>query len=169
MAIPKLREGSLFPSLLEPRHRIDQALWAVIAQAWIQGVSTRRVHQLVKALGNETGISRYHVSRICAVIDEDLEVFLIRRLDENDSGIPACGWMPPMLMSGWVNDRVPAVVVATAVSVADRREILGMPIGDAEPDFWTEFLRGLGERALKSPPLSTRPGEEGRADNRNSD
>ena len=58
LAIPKLREGSFFPSLLEPRRRIDQALWAVIAQAWIQGVSTRRVDQLVKALGNEAGISR---------------------------------------------------------------------------------------------------------------
>ena len=88
LAIPKLREGSFFPSLLEPRRRIDQALWAVIAQAWIQGVSTRRVDQLVKALGNEAGISRSQVSRICAEIDEYVAVFLTRRLDENGCWYP---------------------------------------------------------------------------------
>lgn len=88
LAIPKLREGSFFPCLLEPRRRIDQALWAVIAQAWIQGVSTRRVDQFVKALGNEAGISRSQVSRICAEIDEYVAVLLTRRLDENDTWYP---------------------------------------------------------------------------------
>jgi len=151
LAIPKLREGSFFPSLLEPRRRIDQALWAVIAQAWIQGVSTRRVDQLVKALGNEAGISRSQVSRICAEIDEYVAVFLARRLDENDTWYPYV-WLDATYLDVRLGKRVAsqAVVVATAVSAAGRREILGMAIGDAETtDFWTEFLRGLRERGLK--------------------
>ena len=145
---------------MEPRRRIDQALWAVIAQAWIQGVSTRRVDQLVKALGNETGISRSTVSRICAEIDEYVAVFLPRRLDENGPGIPTCGWTPPTSTSGWAQ-RVAsqALVVATACLSAGRREILGMAIGDAETtDFWTEFLRSLRERGLKVATAPTRPG-----------
>jgi len=151
LAIPKLREGSFFPSLLEPRRRIDQALWAVIAQAWIQGVSTRRVDQLVKALGNEAGISRSQVSRICAEIDEYVAVFLARRLDENDTWYPYV-WLDATYLDVRLGKRVAsqAVVVATAVSAAGRREILGMAIGDTETtDFWTEFLRGLRERGLK--------------------
>ena len=148
---PKLREGSFFPSLLEPRRRIDQALWAVIAQAWIQGVSTRRVDQLVKALGNEAGISRSQVSRICAEIDEYVAVFLTRRLDENDCWYPYV-WLDATYVDVRLGKRVvsQAVVVATTVSAAGRREIIGMAIGDAETtDFWTEFLRGLRERGLK--------------------
>ena len=151
MAIPKLREGSFFPSLLEPRRRIDQALWAVIAQAWIQGVSTRRVDQLVKALGNEAGISRSQVSRICAEIDEYVAVFLTRRLDENGCWYPYV-WLDATYVDVRLGKRVvsQAVVVATTVSAAGRREIIGMAIGDAETtDFWTEFLRGLRERGLK--------------------
>ena len=151
LAIPKLREGSFFPSLLEPRRRIDQALWAVIAQAWIQGVSTRRVDQLVKALGNESGISRSQVSRICAEIDEYVAVFLTRRLDENDTWYPYV-WLDATYIDVRLGKRVAsqAVVVATACSAAGRREILGMAVGDAETtDFWTEFLRGLRERGLK--------------------
>lgn len=151
LAIPKLREGSFFPSLLEPRRRIDQALWAVIAQAWIQGVSTRRVDQLVKALGNEAGISRSQVSRICAEIDEYVAVFLTRRLDENGCWYPYV-WLDATYVDVRLGKRVvsQAVVVATTVSAAGRREIIGMAIGDAETtDFWTEFLRGLRERGLK--------------------
>jgi len=151
LAIPKLREGSFFPSLLEPRRRIDQALWAVIAQAWIQGVSTRRVDQLVKALGNEAGISRSQVSRICTEIDEYVAVFLTRRLDENGCWYPYV-WLDATYVDVRLGKRVvsQAVVVATTVSAAGRREIIGMAIGDAETtDFWTEFLRGLRERGLK--------------------
>ena len=151
LAIPKLREGSFFPSLLEPRRRIDQALWAVIAQAWIQGVSTRRVDQLVKALGNEAGISRSQVSRICAEIDEYVAVFLTRRLDENGCWYPYV-WLDATYVDVRLGKRVvsQAVVVATTVSAAGRREIIGMAIGDAETtDFWTEFLRGLRDRGLK--------------------
>ena len=151
LAIPKLREGSFFPRLLEPRRRIDQALWAVIAQAWIQGVSTRRVDQLVKALGNEAGISRSAVSRICAEIDEYVAVFLTRRLDDNDIWYPYL-WLDATYVDVRLGKRVvsQAVVVATACSAAGRPEILGMAVGDAETtDFWTEFLRGLRDRGLK--------------------
>ena len=81
LAIPKLRTGSFFPSLLHPRRRVDKALYAVICQAWIEGVSTRKVDDLVKALGNESGISRSTVSRICKDIDEGVKEFLARSLD----------------------------------------------------------------------------------------
>lgn len=151
LAIPKLREGAFFPSLLEPRRRIDQALWAVIAQAWIQGVSTRRVEALVKALGNETGISKSQVSRICAEIDEYVAVFLDRRLDEDGTWYPYL-WLDATYLDVRIGKRVvsQAVVVATAVSVQGRREILGMAVGDTETtDFWTSFLRSLRERGLK--------------------
>ena len=149
LAIPKLREGSFFPSLLEPRRRVDQALWAVIAQAWVDGVSTRKVTELVKALGNESGISKSAVSRICAQIDEAVGWFMSRPLDQT--------WYPYLWLDAtYVNARIghrvtsQAVVVATGVSVQGRREVLGMGVGDAETtDFWTRFLLGLRERGLK--------------------
>lgn len=149
LAIPKLREGSFFPSLLNPRRRVDKALYAVICQAWIEGVSTRKVDQLVRALGNDTGISRSTVSRICAEIDESVHEFCHRRIDHT--------WFPYLFLDATylevrVRGRVvsQALVVATAVSGQGRREILGMALGDAETtDFWTEFLRGLRERGLK--------------------
>jgi len=149
LAIPKLREGSFFPTLLEPRRRVDQALWAVIAQAWVDGVSTRKVTELVKALGNESGISKSSVSRICSQIDEAVEQFTSRRLDET--------WYPYLWLDAtYVNARVghrvvsQAVVVATGCSIQGRREILGMSVGDGETtDFWTSFLLSLRERGLK--------------------
>jgi len=149
LAIPKLREGSFFPSLLDPRRRVDQALWSVIAQAWIDGVSTRKVTDLVKALGNDTGISKSAVSRICGQIDEAVAEFASRRLDQT--------WYPYLWLDAtYVNARVghrvtsQAVVVATGCSIQGRREVLGMAVGDAETtDFWTQFLLGLRERGLK--------------------
>lgn len=149
LAIPKLREGSFFPSLLSPRRRVDKALYAVICQAWIDGVSTRKVDQLVRALGNDTGISRSTVSRICSEIDEAVQEFLHRRIDHT--------WFPYLFLDATYLDvrhrgRVvsQALVVATGVSGDGRREILGMALGDAETtDFWTEFLRSLRERGLK--------------------
>jgi transposase-like protein len=149
LAIPKLREGSFYPALLEPRRRVDQALWAVIGQAWIQGASTRRVNQLVKALGCESGISKSTVSRVCQQIDEVVSVFLARPLDET--------WYPYLWLDAtYVNVRhdhrivSQAVVVATACSAEGRREILGMSVGDSEnTDFWTQFLLSLRERGLK--------------------
>ena len=151
LAIPKLRTGSFFPSLLHPRRRVDKALYAVICSAWIEGVSTRKVDDLVRALGNESGISRSTVSRICKEIDEGVHEFLSRRLDRT--------WFPYVFVDATyldvrVGHRVVcrALVVATGVSAQGRREILGMALGDAETvDFWTSFLRSLRERGLKVP------------------
>ncbi|AMD87168.1 transposase [Actinomyces radicidentis] len=151
LAIPKLRQGSFFPSLLNPRKRIDKALYAVVATAWVEGVSTRKVDDLVKALGCESGISKSSVSRICTDIDEAVGAFLNRPLDHT--------WFPYLFVDATyldvrVGHRVvsQAVVVATGVSAAGRREILGMAVGDSEStDFWTSFLRSLRERGLKAP------------------
>jgi transposase-like protein len=90
--IPKLCQGSFYPSLLNPRRRVGKALYAVIAQAWVDGVSTRKVDQLMHALGNESGISKATVSRICADIDETVAEFLNRRLDHTWlSRVRLCG------------------------------------------------------------------------------
>ncbi|WP_040283689.1 IS256 family transposase [Tessaracoccus massiliensis] len=151
LQIPKLREGSFFPSLLEPRRRVDQALWSVIAQAWIGGVSTRRVDALVKALGTEAGISRSTVSRICSQIDEYVDEFLTRRLDEASGWYPYL-WLDATYLDVRIGGRVvsQAVVIATGCAVNGHRQVLGMAIGDAETtDFWTEFLRSLRDRGLK--------------------
>ncbi|MBD4392710.1 IS256 family transposase, partial [Xanthomonas citri pv. citri] len=114
------REGSFFPSLLSPRRRVDKALYAVICQAWIDGVSTRKVDQLVRALGNDTGISRSTVSRICGEIDEAVQEFLSRRIDHT--------WFPYLFLDATYLDvrhrgRVAsqALVVATGVSGEGRR------------------------------------------------
>jgi putative transposase len=147
--IPKLRAGSFFPTLLAPRRRVDKALYAVICQAYIDGVSTRKVDDLVRALGNESGISRSTVSRICADIDEAVTEFLARPLGHT--------WFPYLFLDAtYVKVRrggrvvSQAVVVATGVSYEGRREVLGMTVGDAETtDFWTTFLRSLRERGLK--------------------
>ena len=151
LRVPKLRQGSYFPGFLEARKTSEQALVAVIQEAWIGGVSTRRVDALIKALGNETGISRSTVSRICAEIDEYVSVFLARRLDDNDAWYPYL-WLDATYLDVRINGRVvsQAVVVATGCSVNGHREVLGMAIGDAETtDFWTSFLRSLRERGLK--------------------
>lgn len=156
LAIPKLREGSFFPSLLHPRRRVDKALYSVICTAWIEGVSTRKVDELVKALGNETGISKSSVSRICGDIDEVVNTFMTRPLDHT--------WFPYLYLDAtYLDVRLQghvvsqAVVVAVGVSALGRREILGMAVGDSEStDFWTEFLRSLRQRGL-NPTSPTRP------------
>ena len=81
LAIPKLRQGSFYPSILDRRRRIDKALFAVVMEAWVHGVSTRKVDELVKALGGAAGISKSEVSRICAELDKDLEAFRTRRIE----------------------------------------------------------------------------------------
>lgn len=149
LLIPKLREGSFFPSLLDPHRRVDKALWAVICQAWIDGVSTRKVDNLLKALGNTSGISRSQVSRVCAQIDQVVAEFTGRVLDQT--------WYPYLFLDAtYLNVRLggrvvsQALVVATGIAATGRREILGLALGDAETtDFWTEFLRGLRARGLK--------------------
>ena len=146
--IPKVRSGSFFPSLLSPRRRVDVALHAVVMQAWVEGVSTRKVDDLVAALGVESGISKSEVSRICAQLDTDVSAWRTRSLA--DQAMPYV-FLDATYCKARVNGRVVsrAVVIATAVSADGRREVLGVDVGDSESeDFWTEFLRGLRERGL---------------------
>jgi putative transposase len=145
--IPKVRTGSFFPALLEPRRRIDVALHAVVMQAYVEGVSTRRVDDLVVALGG-TGISKSEVSRICTKLD--LEVATWRDRDLDHIAFPYL-FLDATYCKVRVNGRVvsQAVVIATGVSGDGRREVLGCAVGDSETEaFWTEFLRGLRDRHL---------------------
>jgi putative transposase len=145
--IPKTRTGSFFPSLLAPRRRIDVALHAVVMQAYVEGVSTRRVDDLVVAMGG-TGISKSEVSRICAQLDEDVAAWRSRPLDE--IAFPYV-FLDATYCKTRLNKRVvsQAVVIATGVSADGRREVLGCAVGDSETQaFWTEFLRSLRDRGL---------------------
>jgi len=150
LGIPKLRKGSFFPELLEPRRRIDQALYAVIMEAYVNGVSTRSVDDLVAAMGVDTGISKSEVSRICARLDERVEAFRGRTL-----GHVAFPYI--YLDATYINVRDDAlgqvvsraVVIATGITANGDREILGVDIGDSEDEtFWTRFLRNLRDRGL---------------------
>ena len=147
LQIPKLREGSYFPSLLEPRRRSERALLAVIQQAYVEGVSTRRVDDLVKALGCE-GISKSQVSRICSELDEVVEDFLGRPLD---GGSYPYLWLDALTQKVREAGRIVnvSVVVATAVNSEGKREIVGMDVGTSEDGaFWLAFLRSLVARGL---------------------
>ena len=148
LRIPKLRTGSFFPSLLERRRRIDQALFAVVMEAYLHGVSTRKVDDLVKALGADTGISKSEVSRICKDLDAEVAAFRDRSL--KDTAYPYV-FLDATYCKARVNHRVvsQAIVVAVGVSADGRREVLGMDVGDSEDGaFWTAFLRGLKARGL---------------------
>jgi transposase-like protein len=145
--IPKLREGSFFPSLLERRRRIDRALFAVVMEAWVHGVSTRKVDDLVKALGAASGISKSEVSRICAELDRDLEEFRTRRLEGEFPYVFCDATYVKARVRGRVVSR--AVVIATGVTSTGDREVLGVEVGDSEDGaFWTAFLRSLRARGL---------------------
>lgn len=147
IAIPKVRSGSFFPALLCPRRRIDVALHAVVMQAYVEGVSTRRVDDIVIAMGG-TGISRSEVSRICAELDIEVAAWRTRPLDEQ--AFPYV-FLDATYCKARVNKRVvsQAVVIATGVSAEGRREVLGCAVGDSETEvFWTEFLRDLRDRGL---------------------
>jgi putative transposase len=148
LRIPKLRTGSFFPSLLERRRRIDQALFAVVMEAYLHGVSTRKVDDLVKALGADTGISKSEVSRICQDLDTEVAAFRDRSLKDNTYPYV---FLDATYCKARVNHRVvsQAIVVAVGVSADGRREVLGMDVGDSEDGaFWTAFLRGLKTRGL---------------------
>jgi putative transposase len=148
LKIPKLRTGSFFPSLLERRRRIDRALFAVVMEAYVHGVSTRKVDDLVQALGVGSGISKSEVSRICGELDRDLEAFRNRPLDHVE--FPYL-FADATYLKGRVNGRVVsrAVVVATGVTATGDREVLGVAVGDSEDGaFWTAFLQGLRARGL---------------------
>jgi putative transposase len=148
LRIPKLRAGSFFPSLLERRRRVDQALFAVVMEAYLHGVSTRKVDDLVQALGADSGISKSEVSRICADLDTEVAAFRDRSLAAQP--VPYV-FVDATYCKARVNRRVvnQAVVVATGVCGDGRREVLGFAVGDSEDGaFWTQFLRSLKARGL---------------------
>ena len=144
----QLREGSYFPALLEPRRRIDRALLAVVMEAYLHGVSTRKVDDLVKALGVDTGISKSEVSRICTELDGEVAAFRSRSLAP--TAFPYV-FLDATYLNARVNGRVVsrAVVIATGVTSDGGREVLGLDVGDSEDGaFWTAFLRSLKARGL---------------------
>jgi transposase-like protein len=148
VAIPKLRTGSFFPELLEPRRRVDRALWAVIMTAYITGTSTRKVDDLVKALGCDSGVSKSTVSRVCAGIDADVAVLRTRRLDHQAF---VYVWLDATYVHVREHRHVvsKAVVIATGLRADGHREVLGVDLGDSENEtFWREFLTGLVDRGL---------------------
>jgi putative transposase len=155
LRIPKLRAGSFFPSPLERRRRIDQALLAVVMEAYVTGTSTRKVDNLVVAMGADTGISKSEVSRICADLDVEVAAFRDRSLAE--VAFPYVFLDATFCKARVGGDRrgrgsrvtAQAVVIATGVSVDGRREVLGFDVGDGEAGaFWTGFLRSLKARGL---------------------
>ncbi len=147
LRIPKLRRGSYFPSFLEPRRRAEKALMAVIQTAYVEGVSTRKVDQLVQSLGLE-GIDKSRVSRICRELDEAVNSFRQRPLN---TAYPYV-WLDALYLKVRQNHRIVnmALVIAIGVRETGEREILGVEIGSSEEEsFWKAFLRGLVERGLK--------------------
>ena len=158
LQIPKLREGSYFPSFLRPRKRSEQALLAVVQQAYVCGVSTRRVDQLVESLGLRT--SRSEVSRICALLDEQVEVFRQRPLEGRYPYLFVDAKVEKVRDGGRVVPK--CVVVAHAVHETGRREIIGLDVGEAETEaFWREFLRSLVARGLTGVELVVSDAHEG--------
>ena len=146
--IPKLRAGSFFPSLLERRRRIDRALHAVIMEAYVHGVSTRSVDDLVAAMGVQAGVSKSEVSRICAGLDKEIETFRSRSLSHTEFPYVFCDATFCKVRVG-AHVVSQALVVATGVSIDGTREVLGTAVGDSESyEFWREFLASLRARGL---------------------
>lgn len=161
LQIPKLRHGAFFPSLLEPRRRIDRALWAVVMEAYVHGVSTRKVDDLVRTLGIDAGISKSEVSRICGQLDEQVEQFRDRSLGH--AGFPYL-FLDATYLKAHQGPHVvsKAVVIATGVRSDGGREVLGLAVGDSEDGvFWTAFLRGLRARGLGGVQLVISDAHEG--------
>ena len=159
LRIPKLREGSYFPSFLEPRRMAERALTAVIQEAYIHGVSTRSVDDLVRAMGG-TGVSKSQVSRLCEEIDARVKSFLDRPLEGDWPYV----WLDATYVKVRRNHRIVsvAVIVAVGVNTDGRREVLGMDIGSSEAEtFWVEFLRKLRRRGLRGAKLIVSDAHEG--------
>jgi transposase-like protein len=159
LRIPKLRKGSYFPFFLEPRRLAEKALTAVIQEAYIQGVSTRSVDDLVKAMGG-SGVSKSQVSRLCEEIDVRVKAFLDRPIEGDWPYL----WIDATYVKARQNDRVVslAVIVAVGANTDGRREVLGMDIGPSEAEtFWTEFLRKLARRGLRGVKLVISDSHEG--------
>jgi putative transposase len=159
LKIPKLRRGSYFPGFLEPRRTAEKALAAVIQEAYVNGVSTRSVDELVKAMGM-SGISKSQVSRLCAEIDERVGAFLNRPLEGDWPYL----WIDATYVKTREAGRIVsvAVIIAVAVNTDGQREVLGMSVGasEAEP-FWTAFLRSLTRRGLRGVKLVIADAHEG--------
>jgi putative transposase len=159
LKIPKLRKGSYFPGFLEPRRTAEKALAAVIQEAYIQGVSTRSVDELVKAMGM-SGISKSQVSRLCSEIDERVHAFLARPIEGDWPYL----WIDATYVKSREAGRIvsKAVIIAVAVNTEGVREVLGMAIGPSEAEpFWTGFLRSLTRRGLRGVRLVISDAHEG--------
>ena len=159
LRIPKLRKGSYFPGFLEPRRLAEKALTAVVQEAYIQGISTRSVDDLVKALGM-SGISKSQVSRLCEEIDGRVRAFLDRPIEGDWPYL----WIDATYVKVRSNGRVvpAAVIMAVGVNADGRREVLGMDIGPSEAEtFWTAFLRKLARRGLRGVKLVVSDAHEG--------
>jgi transposase-like protein len=159
LRIPKLRKGSYFPGFLEPRRLAEKALAAVVQEAYVHGVSTRSVDDLVKAMGM-TGISKSQVSRLCEEIDEKVKAFLSRPIEGDWPYL----WIDATYVKVRQSGRIVsvAVIVAVGVNSDGRREVLGMDIGPSEAEtFWTEFLRKLARRGLRGVKLVISDAHEG--------
>jgi putative transposase len=159
LRIPKLRTGSYFPAFLEPRRMAEKALTAVIQEAYIQGISTRSVDDLVKAMGM-SGISKSQVSRLCEEIDEKVQAFLDRPIEGDWPYL----WIDATYVKVRQNGRIVsvAVIIAVGVNSDGRREVLGMDIGASEAEtFWTAFLRKLAHRGLRGVKLVISDSHEG--------
>jgi putative transposase len=159
LRIPKLRTGSYLPSFLEARKASEQALVAVVQEAYLKGVSTRKVDDLVQGLGM-TGISKSQVSRLCGELDERVQAFLEREL----TGQWPYLWLDATYLKARDSGRVvtKAVVIAVGVNAEGRREVLGLAVGPAETQaFWREFLRRLTQRGLAGVQLVVSDAHEG--------
>ena len=159
LRIPKLRKGSYFPFFLEPRRLAEKALTAVIQEAYIQGISTRSVDELVKAMGM-SGISKSQVSRLCEEIDERVKAFLERPIEGDWPYL----WVDATYVKVRQAGRIVsvAVIIAVGVNADGRREVLGMDIGPSEAEtFWTTFLRKLARRGLRGVKLVVSDAHEG--------
>jgi len=159
LAIPKLRQGSYYPSLLEPRRLAEKALLAVVQEAYLKGVSTRKVDDLLKALGL-TGIDKSKVSRICKELDQNVEQFRQRQLQESYPYV----WLDALYLKVRQNHRVVslAMVVAVGVDEEGERHLLGFDLGGSEDEaFWLAFLRSLVKRGLKRVQLVISDAHEG--------
>ena len=159
LRIPKLRKGSYFPGFLEPRRMAETALTAVVQEAYVQGVSTRSVDDLVQAMGM-SGISKSQVSRLCAEIDDKVKAFLNRPIEGDWPYL----WIDATYVKVRQNGRIVsvAVIVAVGVNGDGRREVLGMDIGPSEAEtFWTAFLRKLARRGLRGVKLVISDAHEG--------
>jgi len=159
LRIPKLRQGSYFPGFLEPRRLAEKALTAVIQEAYVQGISTRSVDDLVKALGM-SGISKSQVSRLCEEIDGKVKAFLEGPIEGDWPYL----WVDATYVKVRQAGRIVsvAVIVAVGVNTDGRREVLGMDIGPSEAEtFWTAFLRKLARRGLRGVKLVVSDAHEG--------